>query len=211
MKKRYIILAIVFIAVAAGLLTLPTMKEKTPVKPSELLNDIHSSNRFINSDQLAKRIIDEDPILFLVDVRSKDEYQKYTLPGAVNIPLNDLLNDDWSGYINQKVYDVVFFSNDDILSEQAWVLCKQLGYKNLYVLDGGLNNWFETIMQPKKPESTDPTEAFDLYAFRTAASIYFGAGSVEVPVVKEKPVEKPKPKKVIPVQKKPKAEAEGGC
>ena len=211
MKKRYIFLAVVFISVAAGLLFLPNMKDKNPVKPTELLKDIHSSNRYINTDQLAKRIIDEDPIVFLVDVRDQSEFEKYSLPGATNIPLDQLLNEDWEGYINQDVYDVIFFSNDDILSEKAWVICKQLGYKNLYVLDGGLNYWFETIMQPKKPEATDPTEAFELYDFRTAASIYFGAGSVVVPVIKEKPAEKPKPKKVIPVQKKVKAEAEGGC
>jgi rhodanese-related sulfurtransferase len=208
MQKRYILIAVLFIGAAAGLLFLPNMKDKNPVKPTELLKDIHSANRFISTDQLAKRIIDEDPIVFLVDVREKSEFEKYSLPGALNIPLSQLLNEDWRGYIDQNVNDVIFFSNDDVLAEQAWVLCKQLGYKNLYVLDGGLNYWFETIMQPKKPADTDPIEAFDLYAFRTGASIYFGAGSVEVPAP---PKEKPKVKKEIPVQKKVKAEAEGGC
>jgi rhodanese-related sulfurtransferase len=208
MKKRYILIAAIFIAAAAGLLFLPNMKDKNPVKPTELLKDIHSSNRFISTDQLAKRIIDEDPIVFLVDVREKSEFEKYSLPGATNIPINQLLQEDWSGYIDQDVYDVIFFSNDDVLAEQACVLCKQLGFKNLYVLDGGLNYWFETIMQPKKPAETSPIEDFDLYAFRTGASIFFGAGSVEVPAP---PREKPKVKKEIPVQKKVKAEAEGGC
>jgi len=210
MKKRYIILAIVFLGIAAGLLTLPATVEKTPVTPTELLMDIHSNNRFINSDQLAKRIIDGDPVLFLVDVRDKAEYDKYTLPGAINIPFDQLLNDDWRGYLNQNVNDIVFFSNDDVLAEQAWVLCKQLGFKHLYVLDGGLNYWFETIMQPKMPKATEPTEAFDLYTFREGASIYFGAGSVAVPVPAE-PKPKPQVKKTIPVQKKVKASAEGGC
>lgn len=216
MKKRYIVLAIAFIAIAGGLLTLPNMKDKNPVRPVALLNDIHSANRYINTDQLAKRMIDEDPIVFLVDVRPASAFEVYTLPGAINIPLNDLLNEDWRGYLDQDVYDIIFFSNDDVLAEQAWVLCKQLGYKNLYVLQGGLNYWFETIMQPVKPETTDPTEAFDLFDFRTAASIYFGAGTIVIPAVEaEKPKVKtasaPAAKKAIPIKKKVKVEAEGGC
>jgi rhodanese-related sulfurtransferase len=207
MQKRYIFLAIFFLIIASGLLFLPEMQQKTQIEPSAFLNDIHSNNRRLSSDEIAKRIIDGDPILFLVDVRSAAEFDNYSLPGAVNIPLQDLLKDDWAGYIDQDIVDVIFYGNDDILSEQAWALAKQLGYQNLYVLDGGLNNWFATIMLPKKPGELASTDEFDLYSFRTGASIFFGSGTTEI-AVEAKPK---KEKKTIPVRKKVKAEAEGGC
>ena len=212
MQTRYIIIASIFIIIAGGLLFIPEMKEKTQVPAHTFLNDIHSNNRFLSSDELAKRIIDGDPTLFLVDVRAEEEYNTYSLPDAVNMPLNNLLNEDWAGYLDQEVLDVIFFSNDDILSEQAWALCKQQGYANLYVLEGGLNRWFATIMLPEKPDELASNEEQELFQFRTGASIYFGSGTVPVPVVVEVE-EKPKPvvKKTIPVKKKVKVEEEGGC
>lgn len=210
MQKRYIFLALIFIVIASGLLFIPDMGKKTQVPANSFLNDIHSNNRYLSTDEIAKRIIDGDPTLFLVDVRSEEEYVIYSLPGAFNMPLKRLLNKDWAGYLDQKIVDVIFFSNDDVLSEQAWALCKQRGYANLYVLEGGLNKWFATIMLPEKPGELASTEDMDLYSFRTGASIYFGSGTIPVVVeVEAKP--EPVVKKTIPVKKKVKAQEEGGC
>ena len=213
MQKRYIFLAILFAAIASGLLFLPDQVQKTQIPAEAFLNAIHSNNRFLSSDEIAKRIIEGDPIVFLVDVRTAEEYEQYSLPGSVNIPIQNLLMDDWAGYVDQDIVDVIFYSNDDILAEEAWALCRQLGYKNLYVLDGGLNTWFETIMQPQKPDELAASEEFDLYSFRTGASIYFGSGAIPIAVeyTPEKKKAAPVKKKTIPVKKKVKVEAEGGC
>jgi rhodanese-related sulfurtransferase len=208
MQKRYIFLAILFIGMASGLLYLPDMKEKNQIPAESFLNDIHSNNRYLTSDEIAKIIIDGDPMLFIVDVRTEAEYNNYSLPGSINIPLKDLLLEDWAGYLDQDIQDVIFYSNDDVLSEEAWALCKQNGFSNLYVLDGGLNRWFATIMLPEKPGELASTADFDLYSFRTGASIYFGSGSTAVAVEAKPKTDK---KKTIPVKKKAKRAAEGGC
>jgi rhodanese-related sulfurtransferase len=209
MQKRYIILAFLLIAVAFGLVFLPGLKQKEQIPANIFLNKINESSRFLSTDMIAARIINQDPGLLLVDVRDTEEYEKYSLTGAINIPLSDVLDDDWQGYLDQDVQDVVFYSNDDVLSEKAWALCVQLGYPNLYIMKGGLNEWFATIMQPEMPGETDPSEAFDLYAFRKGASMYFGGSSTDVP--EEAKAEKETNKKTIPVRKKVKKEAEGGC
>lgn len=209
MQKRYIILALLLIGVASGLIFIPEMTNKDQISAKVFLNEIGDQARFVSTDDIAKRIIDQDPILLLVDVRSEDDYNIYSLPGAINIPLANVLDEDWEGYINQNIQDVVFYANDDILSEKAWAVCAQLDFKNLYVLDGGLNRWFATIMLPPKPTETDASDAFSLYDFRVGASIYFGSGSTAVASDKS---ETPKaPKKTIPIKKKVKREAEGGC
>lgn len=208
MQKRYIILAFLFLVIAAGLLNLPDMKSKNQIQATEFLNNIHSTHRYLTSDDLAHRIIDEDPMVFLVDVRSEAEFNAYHLPGAINIPFDQILDENWNAHLNQEIVDVIFYSNDDVYSEQAWALCKQQGFKNLFILEGGLNHWFETIMQPPTPLETDPIEAFELYSFRKGASIYFGSGSVVIPEEQPQPIEM---KKTIPIQSKPKKAAEGGC
>ena len=56
------------------------------------------------------------------------------------------------------------------------MITRQLGYNNLFVLEGGLNFWIETIINPKKPASTSPNEELARYDFRQAAGSALGGG-----------------------------------
>ncbi len=204
MSKRYIILAIILLGSAIGLTMLPEKGYRSVVPPSEVLLKSSDQSRFLSTHSIAERLIERDPSILLVDVRMADEYEDYNIPGSVNVPLEEILNDYAELYVNQDAMDIVFYSNGDVFAEQAWNLCVQKGYKNLYVMQGGLNAWFATIIQPSPPEDTAPSEAFDLYSFERAASIYFGGtpvGGTAAPVQK----------KNVVVRKKEKKAAEGGC
>jgi len=205
MSKRYIVLAIVLIGSAFGLTQLPEKAPKSPLKPAELLTKVVDQSRYLSTHFIAKRLIERDPSLFIIDVRMIDEFEAYNIPGSFNIPLEELLSPDWEAYLDQDGMDVVFYSNGDIYADEAWMLSKQKGYDNLYVLKGGLNEWFRTIIKPTPPDETAPTEAFETYAFQRAACIYFGGASAGVGT------STPVAKKKVTVRKKVKKAAEGGC
>ncbi len=211
--RRYQILAVILLLLASGLLLLPKYKKNEGITPELFVINAVNTERYITTDLLVDKIIKQDPSILLIDTRSEEEYNSFTLPGAINVPLKNLLDDDFNYYINQSAYDVVLFSNDNLFADQAWMIGNRLGYKNLYVLEGGLNQWFKTIINPVEPDETMPKAAFDLYAFRKAAGMYFGIGIVEYKKEdKKEEVQKPKPaKKVVPVQKKKKRAPEGGC
>jgi len=220
MSKRYIFLSIVFIALGMGLVLLPAQDKGKGLRPEILLLEVNSTERFISPDLVAERLINEDPRIFLVDVRSLEQYDEYHLPGAINMPLNTVLNDSLNFSINQKYRDVVFYSNGNITADQAWMLCRQKDFKNLYVMQGGLNKWFDDIMRPKSPQETDADEAFALYRFRQGASVYFGmpAPSVEYtePIKQKAPkaiITAPAPKKeeIILIEVEEDDEDEEGC
>ena len=215
---RYVILATILIVLAGGLVLLPKYEKHQGISPEELLSNAISPERYITTDELADRIINQDPTLLLVDVRNESAFKKYSLPGAINIPLNKILDENSKPYLYQDEYDVVLFSNENFHSDQAWMLCNRLGYQNLRVLKGGINEWYNTIINPKKPTENMSSNEFDLYSFRKAASMYFGVAYpekvVEKPVVKKyvpKALPVLAPKKVIPVKKKKKMPVEGGC
>jgi rhodanese-related sulfurtransferase len=204
MSKRYIVLTIILLGVAFGLTLLPEHGPKSPVTPQELLLKASDQSRYLTTHFIAKRLIERDPSLFVIDVRMADEFEAYNIPGSFNIPLEEILNEDWEAYIDQEGMDVVFYSSSDVFADQAWMLSTQKGYNHLYVMKGGLNEWFRTIIQPVAPDETAPTEAFELYSFERAACIYFGgasAGAATAPVAKKK----------VTVRKKEKKAAEGGC
>ena len=207
---RYKILGAILILLAGGLVLLPKYQKHEGIKLEQLLSNAISPERYISTDQLSHKLINKDPSFILIDVRDEKSFGNYTLPNAINIPLKKLLDKDSSTFLNQNQFDVVFFSNDNFYADQAWILCNRLGYKNLRVLKGGINQWFSTIINPLKPNEDMPKEEFELYTTRKAASMYFGV--VYPDQVKAKDVEKPKiaPKRVITVIKKKKA-PEGGC
>lgn len=204
MNKRYIIPTIIVLILGVWFVFMPEVdNSKRELSPNQLLAAMNESSRFISTDEVSSLLIQNDPGFLLIDLRSPEEYASYTLPGAINIPLDSILNADWKGYLNQSAINNIFFSNDELKAETAWLICARNGYKNNYVLSGGINRWFETIIEPIPPKESAPDEEWRLHELRLAASQYFTGSKVE----QAKPVEI---KKVV--NNKPKKQrAEGGC
>jgi len=209
-KRSYQFLALILVILAGGLIVLPKQQQHEGIAPELFVKNMVSTERYINTDVLADRMVNQDPVLLLIDTRTTEEFEKYSLPNAVNIPLSHIFNEELNPYLDQDVYDVVLFSNDNFTADEAWLIGNRMGYQRLYVLDGGLNAWFETIIEPELPKETMSREAFELYAFRKAAGKYFGVANDTVEIETE--VKKvPAPKKVVTKPKKKKKMPEGGC
>lgn len=207
MKPRIILAAFI---IPLGLIIAAVPQNTTkPYKltAEQLLAEANNRSQYIAPDVIADMIVKKDPALQLIDVRSQDEFEKYNLPGSINIPLIDLLSDKYTDVLNQDIKMNVFYSNGTITANEAWMITRQLGYKNNYVLEGGLNYWFEVIMNPLKPVSVSPDEEFAKYDFRKAASGALGGGGT-IEVQKTDASSAPKPAiKGLPKKKK----AAGGC
>ena len=206
---QYILLAAILILTTVGLLLLPKYEKHEGINAKELLSNVVSPERYISTDELADKIINQDPSFILIDLRDKKSFDNYSLPNAIHIPLKKILEEDATAYLDQNQFDVILFSNTNFYADQAWILCNRLGYKNLRILKGGVNEWFSTIINPPKPTENMPSTAFELYTFRKAASMYFGVAYPES--IKRNVVKTVIPKKVMVVKKKKKRKPEGGC
>lgn len=204
MNIRYIIFAAILVISGIGLFFIPITESSNEIEPDQLLTELFDQTRYVSTDEIAERIINEDPTLLLIDVRMADYYDEYSIKRAVNIPLEEILNSDWVDYFEQENMDIVFYSNGDIYAEQAWMLATRLGYKNLYIMKGGLNNWFATIIVPIMPKEAASQAEFELYAFRKGASKYFIGGGLA-------DSDESQPELVIVSRKKKNTVVEGGC
>ena len=177
--------------------------------PEALLVEVGEGRQFISPDEIAQMLVEKDPSLQLIDIRSADEFEKFSLPNAINVPLENLLSSEYQDILNQDVKLNVFYSNSSTTANQAWMITRQLGYKNNYVLHGGLNYWTETIMNPEKPAETSPNEEIAKYNFRMGASQALGGGGAAVSATTATS-QSSAPKPVIQRTKKKKGVA-GGC
>ncbi len=179
MNKNYIFLMGLLIILAAGLLVLPVKNNSKELDPESLMWDIVQPTRYISTDEVAKMIIEHDPLLMLVDVRNEDEYQSFSLSNAMNIPVDSFAIPYVKNALTVEDENIVFYSNDDLKADQAWVIGKRMGLKNIYVMKGGLNCWIQTIIQPQAPDQNASAAEFDLYAFRKGASIFFTGSEIQ--------------------------------
>ena len=205
MKPRVILTSIV---IGLGLIIAAVPQNKTHVyklTPKQLLEESKTKMKYYSPDEVAALLVNKDPSIQLIDVRSQGDYDKFHLPGAINIPLPDLLNEEYADIINQDVKQNIFYSNGTVDANDAWMITRQLGYLNNYVLMGGLNYWAETIMNPVHPANTSPDEEIAKYQFRMGASEALGGAqlqeSTESPVTVDKPIIKRPAKKRV----------QGGC
>lgn len=206
MRPLYFV-SIIFVTLGMVMAAIPAdTTHPYKLEPAQLLEQVNSGIQYYSPDQVADMIINGDPSFMLIDVRGQAEYEKFHLPGAINIPATDILADEWEPYLNQGAYNNIFYSNGTVKANEAWMITIQLGYKNNYVLQGGLNYWVETIMNPEPPAITSPDEEIAKYNFRKGAGMELGGGAAAAqetePAVTSLPKIQPKPKK---------KRTEGGC
>ena len=104
----------------------------------------------------------------LIDLRSKAEYDQYHIPGAECVPLAALPDSGLER--NEKI---ILYSEGGIHSAQAWFLLEAMGYKSVYMLLGGLDDWKDLILFPAMPANPGP-EQQAAFARMKELSKFFG-------------------------------------
>ena len=146
-------------------------------KPKKVMMDeILSNKRYINTEKVANSIINEQKDLYLVDVRSAQEYNDFHLPEANNIPLNDILNTSSLKNIVQKNKTTVLYSNGSVNADMAWFFITRYGIDNIYVLNGGLNKFYDDIFSEKKAVKGSSIDTISEARFIKEAREYFKEG-----------------------------------
>ena len=207
MERKYIYLATLLVIMALGLVILPKKSDLKEMPPKVLLSAIAEKSRYLSVDQVTHRIIENDPTLMLIDLRPADQFKTFALQGSVNLSIDSLLASSTVEQFNQPGKDKVLIANSDLVSEKAWLLCSRNAIPRVYIMKGGMNEWFTTFIQVKPVSGTPSSTDLDLLSFRKAAKQYF-TGARETNSSSATPVAK---ENVPVVRKAPKATSGGGC
>lgn len=196
--KRISIAAVLFIlAVIIGLLTYKRPKNTYAINTKTTLEKITSENYLVTLNEL------NNPDYVLIDVRNQYDFEKGHLENAINIYAAEILSED-----NIKVFEelkatnktAVLYGNNPQEPNVPFLILYQLGYDNLKLLTIEISYLQNKLIT--KDSEIEKSEA-DVAAFINESI----KKANTAPIVKA--VEAPK--KVITVQKKKKAPAEGGC
>jgi hypothetical protein len=126
----------------------------------------------IHPGELLASMKDRGLKLILLDVRSEAEYNLFHLGEAVNAPLDTLTGmiDDLSQ--EQENTIVVVMSNDEQAATQAWRILVSASVPNVYILEGGINNWLAVFAE--EDEDIQPAQAAAPDSLRYTFTAAFG-------------------------------------
>ncbi len=122
-------------------------KNSSSLPAEEILAVMLNGDYAISPDELAGMVVDQDSGIQIVDVRNPEQYKFESLPGALNLPLSGLLFPEYKSLFTDGSIKTVFYSDDELLSTRAWMLAMQKGYRNVYLLKGGLREWDSIVMK----------------------------------------------------------------
>lgn len=97
-----------------------------------------------------------------LDVRSEADYNLYHIESAVNIPLVRV-EEVTSILLSEPPANTVFIlmSNDEIAAVQAWKILVGSSVPNVYILEGGVNNWIGVFGKDDKTLQPNPNAGDD--------------------------------------------------
>ena len=94
----------------------------------------------LGQEELLKKLDDDDKA-FIVDVRTKEEYEEYNIPNSTLIDIKDP-----KSFIEEienldKDLNYYVYCHSGVRSVQACQIMKSFGFENLYNLLGGISEW----------------------------------------------------------------------
>lgn len=173
---RKLALALVAVGLCAAFSGSPYRGSRITLDTKELARIAGQHADQLAPGELADRIIQGKSDFTLIDLRDEKEFASYHIPTARNVPLAALDYD-----FAPRNENIVLYSGDDTQAAQAWVLLKAQGFRSVYCVSGGMTQWQNAVLFPRKPAGTPP-ELMAAFEKRAQVAKYFGGtpqGSID--------------------------------
>lgn len=122
----------------------------------------------MDADELAFRIVDGDPRLQVIDLRTPQAYARFALPASKNVQMAEVFGREPVEALARPHVRKVLVGDSEHDERVACLLLARLGYENLAALKGGLGAFRDTILSPPS-DTPAPSGNGEVRAFRQAA------------------------------------------
>jgi len=117
--------------------------------PEEMVSAAISKIKLMEAEELNDLMMEGEEIYTLIDVRQKSEHYYGYIPGSIVIPRgslefsigNEVFWDNEGLYLPLKDEKIIVYCRKGSRGVLAAESLRQLGYTNVYALDGGWKNW----------------------------------------------------------------------
>ncbi len=157
----------------------------------EIISMYNSEEYSTTAIEAAYKIMHSDPDFLLIDVRDSLSREKFRLPGAIELDVENMFERNWEQFFKENKQKKVFYSFGEADAALAWHMAARAGYDNIHILKGGLNGFFQTIfINNNKPENGNLIDGFNYRFVEKAKKFFMEGGAVKQEEDKPKPVKK---------------------
>jgi rhodanese-related sulfurtransferase len=196
--RRHLTAAAAVVALGLVFVALPSRREHMIAEVSDPGYLASHPVETMDADELAFRIVDQEPRVQIVDIRAPEAYAGLSLPGARNLQMAEFFGKDPIDALSRRHVQKVLVADTEKQERIACLLLARLGYENLVALEGGLPAFQHTILASSAFVPTGGRWDDDVRQFRETAR-----GQILQMIADAKNVKPKEPKKVKRVQ--------GGC
>lgn len=168
--NRKLALLVGMLGLIAALVGNPYSGYSVNLDAKELAVIVEKEVDHVSPPELADWIIQGKSDYRLLDLRSAGEFSQYHIPTAENVPLTRLL--DYGLGRNEKT---ILYSGGGIHSAQGWFLLRAEGYKGVYILRGGLDEWIDQVLYPALPSDSDAAQTSAFEKMKEVSRFFGGA------------------------------------
>lgn len=144
MKKPYIkSLGLFVIIIFAGLVFLSVKSSKKyqfHKTAEELHAELVEGKHYIDPVKAKELISKQNKDVVFVDIRNPREFDNFHLEGAINIPMPQVLDDEFTTFFENNKTKVLY-CDEIVRADQVRLILTQFGYEHIQVLQGGVNYW----------------------------------------------------------------------
>ena len=167
--RTYLVSAIPFVFILLVAI-IPSRNERIQKQVADKKEQGKCVFKEISADKLADELVNNYYKVNLIDVRSKEEFKKWHLPLAINIPLDEFLDRKYEDYFKQKHKTNIFYSNDAVTHKEACLTARFVGKSNNLILRETADDFQQIILQAEKPVPNAAKEVYEEYLFRSEAA-----------------------------------------
>lgn len=164
----------VFVLAAVGVFIIgqPTTDDRWDWVADEKETQLANREVQIEPAELLSLMHDHKIKLAMLDVRGEADYNLFHILDAQHVPANTI-PDQLDEFLEAPANTVfVVMSNDEKVATEVWKTMVAESVPNVYILEGGLNNWLSIFSDPEgKPCTVCPSHADELLHFTFPAAL----------------------------------------
>lgn len=157
------------VALGAVFLFLPSRADRITAMVSNPAYESTHVMHTMPADELAFRILDKDPRVKILDIRSAEEYEAFALPVSQNVKVKEFFGKDWRDILAQRHTKKVVVGNTEAEERTAALVLKELGYENVAILEGGMGAFRSSIFGAQPDAPVEGSRDADVIKFRRSA------------------------------------------
>jgi hypothetical protein len=170
LRNKYALAAAGLFVVLAIVAFLPSKQDIVNMRIAEAKRQQTCVFKEMSADKLAQEIVNKYYEYNIIDVRSPEEFEKFHLPLAINIPFENIMDRQYEPLFKQRLKSNVFYADSDTLVRMACLKAKYIGNSENYVLRESSEEFREMFFEIEPPSADAAKAEIEEYAFRSMAA-----------------------------------------